>query len=852
MPVLSDLIHQIQIAIDTFWYQILMTLAAFQWSLLRGALMMGYTIQLLTNWLTNQAFAPLIQQTGASLQVATTWAFVLALFVLGFTYMLASIVRLDVVSPRNAILWYIAGVLFFQFGPALYRGMDDFRRSVSAAFYLSVLNAVQGQAGSALTSLNGVQTAELGILTPCDNFGPYLGRSGGGGAAIIIGGLDMALAYLRADGIDVMGYPYPTSDNCQPHVPPQSFPIPWEWYRPGSFFDNTQSPPFFPDLTDEQRGQSMSLAGAAQRRLFSSWPLVLFGIFEQIVGLCLAIAQGLTFISFACAILFAFFKRTESVAWSIVDQWLELIVQAVVIALIQALVVSFFLAAAATNNGLVVIGVGLLCLVFMAMLLRSGLKAIWRSFNRLFDAFGKATGGTVITVGAAAQTTVSAGVAVAAGGLSLVGNTLGSASALANGASWAQAAGIAFGGSQMLSGAARTLSRLPGLQETELTEAADHFVEGAMTRRVARGVPVVGRVSGPVAGALLLTDRNQDHAVEDDEGRLSQPMLVPAMGRNLAAFTRGPVWKRKVEAAESEEEPLEGAFTPLRPPRLGRFTPVTPVPSDEPQPVPGDSPEVIAEMEAVSQRSDFREQETGEEIEQQMTDVVYAAEEDEIATGGMSAAGLETAARRLEQAAESLEQAARQQMHRVEGRLDLGGGANVASVMGDVIELTQAERAMQGKGILTGLDNFGVANKMAEAMGVTPLANGNPPIENDLARFGVFANQALSLGLNGEQTERVVREVKESPEARLLPETRAALVEQVHTGRGLAWDSANLEVDRLEHSARILPDNITAYGGMNIPVNPPPVAQVEVHPDLRITVEAGSQTPLVSEKGRAE
>jgi hypothetical protein len=462
------------------------------------------------------------------------------------------------------------------------------------------------------------------------------------------------------------------------------------------------------------------------------------------------------------------------------------------------------------------------------MLLRSGLKAIWRSFNRLFDAFGKATGGTVITVGAAVQTTVSAGAAVAAGGMSLVGNTLGSASALANGASWAQVAGIAFGGSQMLSGAARTLSRLPGLQETELAEAADHFVEGAMTRRVAQGVPVVGRVSGPVAGALLLTDRNPDHAVEDDEGRLSQPMLVPAVGRHLAAFTRGPGWKRKVEEVETEEEPLEGAFTPLRPPRLGRFTPVAPV--------PGDSPEMLAEMEAVSQRSDSREQETGEEIEQQMTDVVYAAEEDEIATGGMSAAGLETAASRLEQAAESLEQAAQQQMNRAEGRLDLSGGANVASVMGDVIGLTQAERAMQGKDILTGLDNFGVANKMAEAMGVTPLDNGKPPIENDLARFGVFANQALSLGLNGEQTERVVREVKESPEARLLPETRTALVEQAHTERGLAWDSANLEVERLGHSARILPDGITAYGSMNVPVDPP----------------TDSETPLKSEKGQVE
>ena len=83
--------------------------------------MMGYTIELLNDWLTTQAFAPLIQQTGDSLRVATSLAFVVALFVLGVTYLLASIVRLDVVSPRNAILWYLAGVIFFQVGPALYQ-----------------------------------------------------------------------------------------------------------------------------------------------------------------------------------------------------------------------------------------------------------------------------------------------------------------------------------------------------------------------------------------------------------------------------------------------------------------------------------------------------------------------------------------------------------------------------------------------------------------------------------------------------------------------------------------------------------------------------------------------------------
>lgn len=58
----------------------------------------------------------------------------------------------------------------------------------------------------------GVKSPDLGILKPCDSFGPYLGKPGGNGVAISISGLDIALAYLRADGIDVMGYPYPTPD----------------------------------------------------------------------------------------------------------------------------------------------------------------------------------------------------------------------------------------------------------------------------------------------------------------------------------------------------------------------------------------------------------------------------------------------------------------------------------------------------------------------------------------------------------------------------------------------------------------------------------------------------------------
>jgi hypothetical protein len=842
MPILDDVILKLY----TFWYNLLYLLAAAHWGLMRGVFMMGYTIELLTQWMTTQAFSPLIQQTGDSLRVATSLAFVFALVILGVTYLIASIVRLDIVSPRNAILWYFAGVLFFSVGPSLYQGMNDFRRTVSSAFYLSVLNTLQGQTGSVMSSLNGVKSPDLGILKPCDNFGPYLGKPGGGGVTVNISGLDIALAYLRADGIDVMGYPYPTSDSCQAHVPPQSFPIPWEWQRPNSYFDNTKGPAFFPTMTEEQRQQAIDTAGSSQWRLFSAWPLVWFGVFEQITALCLTIAQGLTFISFACVILFAFFKRTEGIAWSLLDQWLALIVQAVVIAMIQALVVSFFLAGAATNNGLVVVGIGLICLVFMAILLWSGIKAIWRSFNGLFDAVSKATGGVMVSPGAALQTAAAAGAAVATGGMSLAGNALGGASALMNGASWAQAAGVALGESQTLTRAARMVTRLPGLRDSELEEVADHFVEGAATRQVARNIPAVGHVIGPVVGAALLSDRNPDHAYEDEEGRFRQPMLVPAVGSVLSGLTQGPRWKRKRHMDEVDDV-QEGGFTPVAPVRMGMFTPIAPVPAN------GETRDINADDIASRQRSDYVMQEGGEEMEQHIAEVV-GSRFPTSRTGEADAARLDSASSRLERAAdqagdrlgraaEGLERAARQQqMQSFEGRLNVAGPAQVAGTMGDVIALLQAHKGSES---LKGVDNFTLAGTMAQALGVTPVENGKPPIENDLARFGVFANQALTMGLNSEQTERVVREVKESPEASLQPDTRAELVGQMHTERNLSWDDANQEVDRLEHSARLLPNEMSAYGVMSVPSASPaaPVVTVEPQVDLRPNVQVTVETP---------
>ncbi|MDX2137329.1 MAG: hypothetical protein SF123_04485, partial [Chloroflexota bacterium] len=575
----------IRIALDTFWYNLLLNAAGLHWGLLRGFVMMGYVIEVINRWLAQNAFAPLIQMTNDTLQVAVGMAFMVALLALGITYLLAAFIRLDVVNPRSAILWYIAGVLFFTLGPSLYQGMNEFRMAIAEGFYLSALSGVQGSADGAFSSMGQVQSADLPIGAICDHLGVYLPGATGAGR---IDGLDVALAYVRADGPDVMGYPQPMySPGCPTHLlnpltGAYVSPIPQEWYFPGSFFDVVNSPPLnFNTMTDEARAESIAVASTSQGRLLTAWPLVAFGVVEQLVYLLITIAQGLTFVSFSVAILFAFFKRTEVIANSIVNQWIELIVQTVIIALIQALVVALFLAGTTAGSGMVVLGVGLICLVFMLITLWSGVRAVWNAFNRLFAAFSQAAGGTIVSPAQAGSAAVGAGL-LAAGGAAVIGSSaLAGMSALNSGATPAQAAGLALGGIGSLSSAARTLSYLPGVRSTSLGEAAEQFTEGAVVRRVV----------GAQVGRLLLTDRDPDAAHYDANGRLvGRPMLVPAVGEGLERWTvpyrsKGKRTPQETDEAlfEDEDGEMLPAFTPLKRKRMGTFTPFATPESDDQQ-----------------------------------------------------------------------------------------------------------------------------------------------------------------------------------------------------------------------------------------------------------------------------
>jgi len=837
--------------LDELQYTLIVMLAGVHWSVEKVLLLGGYTIKLINAWLINNAFVPIISQTNDSLRIAVSWVFIVALLILGITYLLAAFVRLEVVSPRNAILWYIAGALFFAVGPSLYQGMNSFRMTISQVMYTSVLDSLATTTGGTFSSLAQIDADDLSLGPLCDGFDVYLPGATGAGP---LDGLDIALAYLRGHAQDVMGYPQPLySPGCGVYLlnanpstwtsaGPNGSVVPMDWNSEGGYFDYTISPITWDDISESERDRAVVMAGASQRRALTAWPIILFGLAEQIVGLLITIALGITFISFGVAILFAFFKRTESIAQSMINQWIELIVQTVALALVQALIMGFFLAGAAAGSAPAVIGISLICLVFILIALWSGVKAVWNSFNRLFNAMGQVAGGTILAPGTATLAAAGGVVAVVTGGAALAsgavtgGSTaLAGVSALQQGATVAQTAGLTLGSSQMLSGAARTLTHLPGLQGTPLYDAAEQFSEGAAARRV---VP-------PLVGQMLLTDRDPAKAERDEEGRvISRPMLVPAVGDLLKDWTV-PKGKRKragtestpqdVNWVEGEDGEVYPEFTPARPRRMGLFTPVAALPSE----ASSTSEAVENDTRQQRERSDYAAEMNGEEMEQHISAAMQPASAVPSTLGGMleregqgGAARLDAAAGRLEVAAETLANAAQLGM-RV-GQLRVTGGNDVAGVLGDTVRGLHTERQREGEPLAGGADHLTIADRMARAMGVTPLEDGKPAVGDNLARFGLFTDQALRLGMTGEQTETVVREVKAAPEGRLTDETRTGLVEQVRGERNLSWEGAHEEVNRLENYARVLPEEVTAFGRVVVPSGTAAQPTIQIEPEIHV------------------
>lgn len=447
-------------------YSILYFAAETLWGINQAILLVGYYVMSITSWMSQQMFQPLLTSIGNSTDSLLLPVFTLAMLTLGITYLLGVFGVFRVVEFKSAVVWCAVAVMWFQFGPELYLGFEQFRRDLSGGFYGTVFTDVTG-AGGTIEGMGQIGDAgDMQIDPPTNNFGAFLSFD------TSIDGLDIALAYLDADGCDVL-----RTAGClfQPMPDGNNGSMPLMWYQADGAFDINQHSFFYGfGMTQDERQQSLDDAARGIWIAFSGIVVSLFGLLEQIIQLLLALAFGIAFASFFIAILFAFFKKTESVTWAVFDIILGLFIQSIITSLLLALIMAFVSVAGATGNGILLLGVGFLGIILIAILLIGAVQAILGTLNGLMGAFGKATGGNLDAAGSVTRVAS----AYATGGATLM-----------SGGSLAQTAGALMGPG--IAQKAHYASRAFG-NDTFLGRAANDIAQGATASYL-----------GPVGGYAL-------------------------------------------------------------------------------------------------------------------------------------------------------------------------------------------------------------------------------------------------------------------------------------------------------------------------------------------------------------
>src|SRR5215203_4401021 len=93
------------IPLQSLFWNLLFEVAALLWMVDRALLSVGYFILTLTGWMSQNVFAPLLAVVSEQTGVLVGPIFLVALTVLGFTYLMAVFGRFDVVNFRSAVLW---------------------------------------------------------------------------------------------------------------------------------------------------------------------------------------------------------------------------------------------------------------------------------------------------------------------------------------------------------------------------------------------------------------------------------------------------------------------------------------------------------------------------------------------------------------------------------------------------------------------------------------------------------------------------------------------------------------------------------------------------------------------------
>ena len=462
-------------------YSLVYTIARILWFLDQILISGAIAIAWLRNEIVSNIFVPVLGNISTLTESMVGGIFVVALLVLGATYMLSVFFRLNVVEFKSAFLWWLLAGIIFGVGPGVYVQFEQFRMNVGGWFYVAASDAANNASFGSPIVGGSPQTdpaTEMNPVTDVIDGSMYPMLSG-------VDGIDTTLAYLYADACDALRTPAVCTGFGQ--LPD----LPYIMVEAGgeSFFDPEYGPANFRNMPQEERVESIELAGMGAWRLFSGLLMALVALIEQVIQLILTISFMLGWAGMYIAILFAFFKRTEPITYAAFNNILQLFVQSIITSLMLSLIIGFIQIGGASGNALMLLGVVLVAVVLLIVLMQSALKSIISSFNALFDSFSSATGGNMTTGKAIVE------------GLENTASGVATAAAIkASGGSSAQALGALFDG-QSLGQQAFYASRLLGGSETEAGRALEEFGAGVYARNA--GDQIGGPLGGALVGALL-------------------------------------------------------------------------------------------------------------------------------------------------------------------------------------------------------------------------------------------------------------------------------------------------------------------------------------------------------------
>jgi hypothetical protein len=135
------------IPLQSLFWNLIFEGAALLWVVGRALLNVGYFIMVLTGWMSQNIFAPLLDVVNNQTGLLVGPLFVIAMTILGFTYMLSVFGRFEVVRMRSAVMWLLFAAAMYSFGPGIYLGMEDFRRlqAVVSMKQVSPLSTMRAQ-----------------------------------------------------------------------------------------------------------------------------------------------------------------------------------------------------------------------------------------------------------------------------------------------------------------------------------------------------------------------------------------------------------------------------------------------------------------------------------------------------------------------------------------------------------------------------------------------------------------------------------------------------------------------------------------------------------------------------------